>query len=607
MKKKLFILSLLSLIFIFASCEKNDNDVNNSKPKNPEDLYAKTEYNLDMRDFAMAVNEAINTNKSFRKLVKEEALKKFDGDYDILLSRVVEKSVVHYDVENGIKTPNKVKQNLSVRNMLEDAFYLLNEKGKLQSDKVKQMFKPSGTRQNVATTSHAIIDELIDKYPNIQISVPIHVEDLEDENYVPPVTFVTMEAYRGETENLIAYKGEDVLTLDATTPPDYGVIVVGLNERVLLPEDPLNPNFPLEPIDMKPQAPSIEGFITESGIRLIWNVDNVDNIDYFEIYRIKAGVGTLKIATISASSMPYVYDDIKDLENKAIYTYYINSCNSYGETSSNPINIEAPQKPYSLKNFEAILQGKDEIELRWENYLSQYISYTKLERRFQGVNDNYFFYKSFSSNDSYYFDRDVKGGDRVYYRITHNNNTGESDGKYDFIYVPYRNILETSPIKLDSITYKWTDTHLKDDIEGWFQGYPEFQIKVLTVDSKGAAIVVFDEMIQAIQKGSVDCKGIKLHSWLPSNLRWYDVLTFKVIESDPDWGTLQIKVDAQVKAKIGTDSLGANVGLSTTYTSPEIKFNNGGDDMGDPVYYTYFDPINYILEFDNYNFKIYLK
>ena len=63
MKKKLFILSLLSLIVIFASCEKNDNDVNNPKPKYPEDFYAKTEYNLDMRDFAMAVNEAINTNK----------------------------------------------------------------------------------------------------------------------------------------------------------------------------------------------------------------------------------------------------------------------------------------------------------------------------------------------------------------------------------------------------------------------------------------------------------------------------------------------------------------------------------------------------------------
>ena len=86
MKKNLLTMTIVALLLIFASCEKNDNDVNNPKPKNPEDLYAKTEYNLDMRDFAMAVNEAINTNKSFRKLVKEEALKKFDGDYDILLS-----------------------------------------------------------------------------------------------------------------------------------------------------------------------------------------------------------------------------------------------------------------------------------------------------------------------------------------------------------------------------------------------------------------------------------------------------------------------------------------------------------------------------------------
>ena len=74
-KNYLLTISVLSLLFIFASCEKNDNDFNNSKPKNPEDLYAKTEYNLDIRDFAMAVNEAINTNKDFRKLIKEEVNK----------------------------------------------------------------------------------------------------------------------------------------------------------------------------------------------------------------------------------------------------------------------------------------------------------------------------------------------------------------------------------------------------------------------------------------------------------------------------------------------------------------------------------------------------
>lgn len=36
------------------------------------------------------------------------------------------------------------------------------------------------------------------------------------------------------------------------------------------------------------------------------------------------------------------------------------------------------------------------------------------------------------------------------------------------------------------------------------------------------------------------------------------MLTFKVIESDPEWGTLQIKVDAKINAKVGTDTLGGN-------------------------------------------------
>ena len=47
-------------------------------------------------------------------------------------------------------------------------------------------------------------------------------------------------------------------------------------------------------------------------------------------------------------------------------------------------------------------------------------------------------------------------------------------------------------------------------------------------------------------------------------------------------GTLQIKVDARINAKVGTDTLGGNVGLEATYTSPVIEFGNGGDDMGIP-------------------------
>ena len=61
--KKLFF--TFALAVLFTACNNDDNA--NSEPVNPlnpEELYAKTDYNLDMRDFAMAVNEAINTNAS---------------------------------------------------------------------------------------------------------------------------------------------------------------------------------------------------------------------------------------------------------------------------------------------------------------------------------------------------------------------------------------------------------------------------------------------------------------------------------------------------------------------------------------------------------------
>ena len=53
---------------------------------------------------------------------------------------------------------------------------------------------------------------------------------------------------------------------------------------------------------------------------------------------------------------------------------------------------------------------------------------------------------------------------------------------------------------------------------------------------KATVIIAF-----AAAKGSFNCNNMKLHDWLPSNLKWYDVLTFKVIESDPDFGTLEVK------------------------------------------------------------------
>ena len=124
MKKISYFIAIMAVTFV--SCNMNENDIDETQAKtNPNTLYAKTEYNLDIRDFAMAVNEVINTNKSFRKLVKEEALKKFDGDYDVLLSNIVKKQVSHNDVDNGINTPNKVKANFTVKDLFDQYILFL--------------------------------------------------------------------------------------------------------------------------------------------------------------------------------------------------------------------------------------------------------------------------------------------------------------------------------------------------------------------------------------------------------------------------------------------------------------------------------------------------
>lgn len=81
-------------------------------------------------------------------------MKKFDGDYDILLSNVVKKQLSHNNVDNGINTPNKVKANFTVRDLLEDAFYTLSEKNKLESAKAKATVKQFDTRKKGSIKYH---------------------------------------------------------------------------------------------------------------------------------------------------------------------------------------------------------------------------------------------------------------------------------------------------------------------------------------------------------------------------------------------------------------------------------------------------------------------
>ena len=207
-------------------------------------------------------------------------MKKFDGDYDILLSKVVEREVQYDNPKKATDNLNRVKSIFTVRDLIEDAFYTLNEKNKLQGTKAIQMIKTSNFPQKVYSGQQTLIDNLIEEYPELQISVPVHVEDLEDPSYIPPVAFVTKEAYEGTAEYLVAYKESETVLLDAKNEPENAVVVIGLNERI---DDPLKPI-----IDEAPPTPNLRGGPTESGIRLFWDIDNINSVNFFRIYKISS-------------------------------------------------------------------------------------------------------------------------------------------------------------------------------------------------------------------------------------------------------------------------------------------------------------------------------
>lgn len=252
------------------------------------------------------------------------------------------------------------------------------------------------------------------------------------------------------------------------------------------------------------------------------------------------------------------------------------------------------------------MRNYNEIELQWDNEHSQFISSTNLYKKVQGVNNDYLLYQQFTANDSHYFDHNVEAGKSIYYKINHLNNLGISDSRYDFVIVPYRDITKQSDIILDKISYSWRDDESNKAIENWFQGLPEFQIKILRIDHSGNGVELESFKVEATSTRSFNY-GKKIHTWLPSNFNWYDVLTFKVVESDPDWGTFQVNVEVKALAKVGTDNMNASIGLEAKYQSPKITFGNGGDDMGPAEYYTYYDPINHSLKFRNFDFQLHFR
>ena len=180
---------------LLSSCDKNDGVVSPDSVPVGNISAEQVQYDPQMDAIAKALAASMG-EESVRTLIKTEALKKFDGDYDILYQKIGNQNV-------GGKTLNTV----------------LNEYSQ----------KGNGSSRTLP------IGQIATQMPLLNISVPVNAEKWNTSNFEPLVVISPSSVVKDETKLTVvkAYdKAGKVHWLDAKKAPDFPVVVVGLNERV---------------------------------------------------------------------------------------------------------------------------------------------------------------------------------------------------------------------------------------------------------------------------------------------------------------------------------------------------------------------------------------
>ncbi len=554
----------LVLWTVVQSCEMKEATSNENVK--PVGHYEENEYNSDFSDFARVVSEALKSDKDFRYMVRDEALQLIDGDYDVLLRHFADKQV---KARSSLKSEIR---DYTVKELLEDSYMV----GGINNTK----------------SSVSIIDDLLRKYPDMQIAIPVHAEEWNVNNYIPTVTFLPLEYDDASTKTLTGYDSKgNIVSIDAINEPDEPVIVISENERMIIDPDPDNP--------VKPSAPTnLIGTQTESGIRLTWTMPagtDPSNTSGYYIYRKTTESPAYSLTQNVYGAYNRSYDD-NNVEASRSYSYYV-AAYYQGLTSdpSNYISITAPNYPKPPTSFDAIQQTRNEIELRWENDHTQYIQETRLSKYVVGVTPGYQFYKTFSPNDHSYIDTEVIAGKKVNYKINHVTSFGESNAKYDFVIAPYRDISQESPVFIKQI--KFTDWEL----ERWPAGRPEFYICVTNVDAGGKTPYTVQEQIDCQFANKTNLSqvfyGKQVLKWKPGF--WFDMLTFTIIEYDKPSGKLTFTTSVGYNLK-DKDKQGLQASRAVDY---EITFEDKGEKCGNS-YLNYFDQPEQWLIFPNYGVQM---
>jgi len=519
-----------------------------------------------MKSIAIAVSETMNENHEFRQLLKYEALKMFDGDYDILVSSIsnMEISRNHSDLK---KSDEKIK--------------------------VKDLLGPKIAERSSFKTGGNILDELNEAFPLLQIAIPVHAENWVPEAYTPTVTFLPEEYKDATTEVLTGYdKDGNIEYLDVRTEPEVPVIVISQNERVGVTIQAPD----AWPVPATPQ--NLTGALTNTGINLTWTMpagsDNTNTMGYY-IYRKSSSENDFIYIGQSMYFHNKTFNDNSVSQGK-FYQYFVRSY--YYDQVSSPSNILSiiSGYPNAVISVNVYSRGINVNEVIWSNDYSSPFNFTKISRQIVGVDNNYVTLGTFAPNVHEYFDTQFPLGKRIVYKAVQvSSNNSQSNPKLDVIRTAYRDINYPSPVYVKRV-------HFDDwDIEQWPAGKPEFYLTVANMNiPNNSAYTVQNQMefnFSSRVRNSQVFTGKKILDWYPGF--WYDMLSMSMIEYDRPSGKLVIQLGVKSNIK-NTDSSDVIPSGGISY---EIQFEDKAEDCGF-AYYNYFDPAVTTIYFPNYGARI---
>ena len=192
--KNIFIIAFIAITaLIFTGCNK-DESINNLEPDVVLNDF--NEKSAAIEELAITTAKALS-NTEFRNQIKNEAMKQFDGDYDILYSRLNNEAL-----KNSVVDGNFYLENLSL---------------------VQSAFK---------TNPKEHVSNLIQQVPKFQIAVPVNCENWDADNYTPLVAYIPVNFDEKTFTKIKAFdKDGNIYWLPLDKDPDFPVIVLGYNER----------------------------------------------------------------------------------------------------------------------------------------------------------------------------------------------------------------------------------------------------------------------------------------------------------------------------------------------------------------------------------------